>query len=228
MNCLIIDDDPLMVHILETMINEFDFLNFIGSTSNALDAIKILDNNNVDIVFLDIEMPNVTGIEFLNIYPFKDINVIVISSHKKYAVETYNFEVTDYLLKPIEKERFLKAVLKVRNKQHQQQTKSPNDSIFIKVNNSFESIVLKDINYIESEGDYVTFYTDKNKFLVLSTMKKIEKSLPEDQFFRIHNSYIVRIDKISKYEESTVYINSNFFPVSRSNKTKLLALLNFI
>lgn len=225
MNCLIIDDDPLMVHILETMIADFDFLNLVGSATNVKDAINILEKEPVDLIFLDIEMPNINGLEFLSIFPLNNIQVIIVSSHKKYAVDSYNFKVTDYLLKPVDSTRFYKSVMKAKNESKKPDSPS---NIFIKVNSSFLSIQLSDIYYIESIGDYVNFHVINSKYTVHSTLKKIDSILPKEQFMRIHNSYIVRIDKIQKYEDNMVFVHKSFLPISRAQKSKLLEVLNIL
>lgn len=225
MNCLIVDDDPVMAHILETMIAEFDFLNLVSICSNVKDAINVLEKEKVDLIFLDIEMPNINGIEFLSFFPLNDVQVIIVSSHKKYAVETYNFEVTDYLLKPIDKGRFYKAVLKVKGRH--KETENPK-SIFVKINSVYHSFLFADINYLESIGDYINLHTSNNKYTIYSSLKKISSLLPEDEFFRIHNSYIVRVDKILKFEDNMVYIAKACLPISRTQKNKLLKVLNVL
>lgn len=226
MKCIIVDDDPLMVHILETLISEVDFLDVAGTASNINEAIKILETNKVDLIFLDVEMPQITGIEFLRVFQLNNTQVVIVSSHKKYAIESYEFEVADYLLKPIDKERFLKAVFKVKTKFTKTQKEKKN--IFIRQNSSFQSIQLKEIEYIESVGDYITIHTESEKFTIHSSLKKMELLLPENEFIRIHNSYIIRIDKIMKYEDNLVYIRDTSIPVSRAQKNRLFDKLNIL
>lgn len=223
--CLIVDDDSLMIHILESLLLELDFIEIIAKVNSAKEAINILHREEIDLIFLDIEMPEINGIEFLALFQSLKAKVIIISSHQKYAIDAFEHKVVDYILKPVERTRLLKAINKAKEALDKSGELST-DRFFVKVDSSFQVVFYQDILYIESQGDYLTIVLKDKKYTIHSSMKKIEQKLPSDDFFRIHNSYIVRLDKIEKYEDNLVTINNKLIPVSRAQKNSLQGKLN--
>ena len=241
MNCIIIDDDKLSRKVIEEYINRTDSLNLVYSFANAVDAINKLKHNTkkIDIVFLDIEMPEMTGIEFLNNfneYP----QVIIISSKEKYALEAFEYDVTDYLLKPVSYSRFFKAIEKTQKRIDKEIAKDSNNTIedtsskeiFIKSNSSLIKIKFIDILYVEALENYILICTSNDKYTVHFTMKAIEDKLPSDMFKRVHRSYIVNINNISEIESNSIILKYNNsqkkIPIGKSYKDKLFNDLNLI
>lgn len=221
--CLIVDDDSLMIHILESLLLELDFIEIVAKVNSAKEAINVMHNENIDLIFLDVEMPEINGIEFLKMFQRMEAKVIIISSHVKYAVDAFDQYVVDYLLKPVDKARLIKAI----NRATKALNESSNETnFFVKLNTGYQSIPFGDVYYIESLGDYITIVLKGKKYTIHSTLKKLEQKLPQHDFFRIHNSYIVRLDKIEKYEDGYVTVDGKVIPVSRSQKATLLSRLN--
>ncbi len=234
MNCIIIDDDKLSRKVLEGLIAKRSDLSLVASYPDALDASKMFnkDNNGVDLIFLDIEMPEMTGLDFLS--SIKDLpQVIIVSSREKYALEAYDFEITDYLLKPIELPRFSRAINRAFKKHSvvKMEMKS-NEEIFIKKGASLIKMKLNDILWVEALENYVILNTKDEKFTIHFTMKAIEKKLPQPNFTRIHRSYIVNTGNISIIKDNAVDISYNnqvhSIPIGKSYKEKLLKDINLI
>jgi len=226
MNCIIVDDDELSRAALRTCIERADFLNLITECKDAIEAQKFIRDNQVDLMFLDVEMPEMSGIEFIKNVEVA-CQVIIVSAKKEYAVDAFEYNVTDYLLKPIQYARFLKAVEKARQIYDNVRTEGSN-SLLIKQDSKLVKLDLPNINYIEAFSDYVNIYTKTARYTVLSTMKAIESKLPSSEFMRVHRSYIVRLDKINTIEENTIVLNDKLIPVSRSNKEGLVRRLNIL
>ena len=228
MNCVIIDDDKVAQKALEFLITKVPSLTLAGTYGNPLDSLQRIDKKEVDLIFLDIEMPEVNGLDFLK--NFGNLpQIIVCSSKKEYAADVYEFNVTDYLVKPVSYERFIKAIGKVQDVQDNFKFNGVrDDSFFIKNKGNYLSISSKDILYFEALSDYVNIYTLTNKYTIYSTMRAIEGKLPRDQFVRTHRSYIIRIDKIAVMEEATVFIKDTPIPISKSYKKELTNRLNFL
>jgi two-component system LytT family response regulator len=226
MNCLIVDDDELSRKTMEHFIHETAFLTLVKSCSSAIEAANILASTKINLIFLDVEMPVMNGIDLLK--NFSDHpQIILITSHKNYALEAFEYNVTDYLLKPVTYPRYLKAVKKAFE-QHKDTPLSPNkEDIFVKVDSSLIKLSLKDILWLEAMGDYVAIVTAEKKYLVYSTMKRMEEKLPES-FMRIHRSHIVNIHRISNIDDFSVTINKTVLPVSRNYKESLIQRLNLV
>lgn len=226
--CLIVDDDSLMIHILESLLLELDFIEIVAKSNSAKEAINVMHTEKIDLIFLDVEMPEINGIEFLKMFQTMEAKVIIISSHIKYAVDAFDQYVVDYLLKPVEKNRLIKAINRatVALEQTTSTPASNETTLFVKLNTGYQSIPLNEVYYIESLGDYITIVLKGKKHTVHSTLKKIEQKLPQKYFFRVHNSFIIRLDKIEKYEDGYITIDGKVIPVSRSQKTTLLNKLN--
>jgi two-component system LytT family response regulator len=224
-NCLVVEDEPLARNLMTAYIEKIPYLNLLQACSNPLDAIDFLRENQVDLLFLDVQMPEITGITLLKILQKKPL-VILTTAYSEYALEGYEHDVMDYLLKPITFERFLKAVEKAHARLSNTQTttviqeKIINNSeniqpfIFVKDGTKLVKIKLSDILYVEGLKDYVTIHTKTQKVVTLQRLKTLEEELPENKFIRIHNSFIVAFEAIEAIEKEKVQIGSVFIPIS--------------
>jgi DNA-binding LytR/AlgR family response regulator len=235
MNCIIIDDDKFSTKVIAEFIERTDDLNLIGTYENAVDGINYLNSKkaeNIDLLFLDIEMPEMSGIDLL-----KTLNwlpqVIIYSSQEKYAVESYEYNVTDYLLKPVNYSRFLKAINKVKEQSEKKEdiTKSSSE-IFIKNNSSLVRVKYEDILWIEALENYVVVNTFRDKYTIHFTMKAISDKMPSNKFVRVHRSFIVNLSKIKVIEDNSVVIKtetgSKVIPIGKSYKDQLMNDINLI
>ena len=235
MNCLVVDDDVLSVKAVEVCISKTPFLQHVGSCYNATDAINMIKEKKIDLIFLDVEMPGTSGFEMLE--QLKTIpQIILVTGKPEYAVEAFDYDVTDFLVKPFDFDRFTKAV--TRAKHYHELSQDINTSggaeneFFIKKDTKFIRLVYSEIFFIEALADYVVIYVAKDgndktveRHTILSTMKSIESKLPVNEFFRIHRSFIVRLDKIKSLEDNNVFILDRHLPVSRANKETLMKKL---
>jgi two-component system response regulator LytT len=229
MNCIIIDDDEMIRIDLEKKISGNPMLKLIGAFSSALDAADIIMKERIDLIFLDIMMPEMTGIQFLKSLSANHPQIILITSEKQFAVEAFEYEVTDYILKPVSEERFLKAVLRAaENFNASISSRDSNKYVFVRVDGNFVKIELAQILYIEALADYVMIYTTGARYTVHLTMKTIESYLSPVSFARVHNSFIVNLEKISKVEDNMVIIDQKLIPVSRARFKPLMSRLNLI
>ncbi|URW80872.1 LytR/AlgR family response regulator transcription factor [Xiashengella succiniciproducens] len=235
MNCIIVDDDNFSVRIIEEFVNQTEGLALLGTFTNAIEAVNWLNNSEkepVHLIFLDIEMPEMSGIEFLralNVIP----QVIIYSSQEKYALESYEYDVTDYLLKPVTYARFIKAVNRARERfERKENPVKQSTEIFIKNNSSLVRVKYDDILWIEALENYVVVNTFKEKYTIHFTMKSISDKMPSERFMRIHRSYIVNFSKISAIEDNSVIIRTEsgnrVIPIGKSYKDKLLNDINLI
>ena len=226
MNCIIIDDDILALKSIKKCLERHNSLELLAEFCDPEKAYDYLKTNSCDVLFLDMEMEGLNGLDLikkLDHVPY----VVIISSKSEYAAEAFNFDVVDYIVKPVSFERFQKAVLKVEN--IAENFKSSNkDFFYIKQESKMVQIQYKDVNYVEALADYVNIFTTSKRYTILSTMKAVESNLPSKDFMRIHRSYIVRLDKIREIEENTISIEGKLLPVSRSNKDNFLKKLNLL
>ncbi len=233
MNCIIIDDDEMSRRVVEEFINRTDFLNFNSSFSNAVEAINyIKQGEEVHLIFLDIEMPEMSGIEFMNSLTLPP-QVIIISSKEKYAIQAFDYSVTDYLLKPITYARFFKAASKAYEIFNKNRSVVDVDKeIFIKKNSSLVRIKYNDILWVEALENYVVINTTNDKFTIHFTMKSIENQLPSVKFKRVHRSFIVNVSRITSIEDNSVIIkmneNKKVIPIGKSYREKLLSEINLM
>lgn len=232
MNCIVIDDDALSRRVIEEFIARTDFLEYKHSFQTAVEAINVInqEQDEIDLIFLDIEMPEMDGIDFLN--TLKNLpQVIIVSSKEKYALEAFDYDVTDYLLKPVSYGRFYKAVLKAKNI-HESRNKTKVDEIFIKKNSALVRLKYEDILWVEALENYVILNAFSEKYTIHFTMKSIETQLPANQFKRVHRSYIVNIRKINRIEDNSVYIkyNEGFkgIPIGKAYKDKFMNEINLM
>jgi len=222
MNCLIIDDEPIARKGLREYILESDFLNLVGECEDALRASKQLSEQVVDLIYLDIEMPKISGIEFLKTLRHRPL-VIFTTAYPDYALEGYNLDVIDYLMKPITFERFLKATQKALevyqmkrladDKRHAQP-----DHFFIKSDSKYEKIAFSDVRYVESLQNYVVIHTAEKKLIAYMTLAGLEQQLPPDQFIRVHKSFIVSIASVKSIDGNEIIIGNARIPISRTLK----------
>lgn len=225
MKCLIVDDDILSRKIIQAMIEKTDFLQMGKSCGSAIEAAEILRSEAYDLVFLDVEMPDMTGLELLKNLSTLPM-VILVTSKEDYAVEAFEYQVVDYLLKPPVYSRFLKAVSKARSMFEEKSSRPEgSDFIFVKSESKFVRINFQDILYVEAMGDYITINTPGQKIIVHTTMAAMERKLPEDKFIRVHRSYIINIKSIDSIEDMVILIGKKLIPVGASYKETLLRKL---
>lgn len=228
LNCIIVDDDLLSVKLLESLIAQTDFLNLETSFQDPVEAMRYIQEHPADILFLDVEMPNMTGLELIASLESKPA-VILVSSKADYALEAFHFDVTDYLLKPPTLARFLKAVKKAREQLSQEQAlQFKGDYVFVKSDTALVKVDIKQVMWVEALADYVAIVTKDKKYVCHSTMKSIEAKLPSDQFARVHRSYIVRIDQIDAIEDKTISVGKKIIPVGGTYRDTLMGRLNLI
>jgi len=223
MNCIIVDDDEASVNVFLQIIKQVDFLNVTQTCSTPLDAMEALSRNTVDVLFLDIEMPEMSGLDMLKALPEKP-QVILTTSHKEYALDAYELNVIDYLIKPVTLPRLLKALAKV--KQDSNHLNIVQDYFFVKKDSVLTKVPVVDILWIEALGDYITLHTKTGKFILHITLKSVESKLPANKFVRVHRSYIVQIDNVRTVEDTTIYINEVSIPIGALYKENFIKRLN--
>lgn len=229
-NCIVVDDEPLAIDIINDYIEKIPFLKLVKSFQNPIEALTAVQEGGVDLVFLDVQMPELTGIQFLKIANNK-CRIILTTAYPQYALEGYEHNVVDYLLKPIAFDRFYKAAEKVQwlmglAPQGAQETQAPvttpqpvaNDFIFVKTEYKIQKIYLNDILFIEGLKDYVSIYTKTERIITLQSMKKIDEGLPDHRFVRVHKSYIVALDKIESIERSRISIGDKIIPIGDTHR----------
>lgn len=223
---IIIEDNELDQLVASKLIDQHDGITNVGTFSNAIEAISCLDSLNPDLIFLDVELPGMDGFEFLKCVK-KVPQIILVTAHENYAIDAFENEVTDFILKPFTKERFNKAIDKA-SKMHSWLSIAniTEDSIYIRAERSDVKLFLKEILYIEAKGDYVRVVTIDNKYMVLTTMKSIESLLPEDQFIRVHRAHLINLKHISLFSGNDLTIGEKVLTVSRNGKRKLNELLS--
>lgn len=215
--CIIVDDEPLARKGLREYIADVNFLELAGEYDSPIKAAEMLQQEQVDLMFLDIQMPRMTGIEFLRSLP-QPPQVIFTTAYPDYAVESFELNVLDYLVKPISFERFMKAVLKAKN----QQQKNTADYFFIKCDSKLEKIAYQDILFAEALQNYVAIHTSSRKFTTYLTFKGVEDYLPADRFVKVHKSFIVALDKIDSIEGNELLVGPHHIPISRNLKEEVM------
>ena len=237
-NAIIVDDEPLALDVLETYIDKLPEINLVARCNNALEANEALKNNSINLMFLDIQMPQLTGIDFLKTLKNPPL-VIFTTAYANYAIEGFELNAIDYLLKPISLERFMKAVNKAIEQIELQRKDSPSsaaseaedsDFIFVKADKKLVKIKYSDILYVEGLKDYVIIRMDTNRVITLQTMKSLEDKLPSNIFKRIHRSYIVNIDRINAVVGNMIEINekgqAKHLPIGKNYREELLNIIN--
>jgi DNA-binding LytR/AlgR family response regulator len=229
MKALIVDDNDIARTTLAHLAKQVPNLTIVNEYSNAIEAYNHLQTNPVDLIFLDIEMPEMTGIELTKNLSGKDIIIIFTSSNKEYALEAFELNIADYILKPVMPARFLQAVSKVQSilesrKEEVEVTKD--EFLFVRDSNITRRLKLDDIFYAEAMGDYVKFYTREKMFAIHGKMKTAEERLPKDHFIRVHRSYIVSVGKIDTLQDGGIMINGKFIPVADAYRKALNTRMN--
>ncbi len=229
--CLIVDDEPLARGLIRNHLSKLDNFEIVAECSDAMKALEVLHSHKVDLMFMDIQMPQITGIEFLKTLKHPP-QVIITTAYREYAIEGFELDVIDYLLKPITFERFLKSVNKFfqvsANEQNGLSTPSPaQDDAFIyaKENKRVVKVMLSEIYYIEGLSEYVKIHTADKKIVTKASMAGMEEKLPEADFLRIHKSYIISLRKIEAFTATSVEIGGKELPVGRSYKNKVAGVL---
>jgi two-component system LytT family response regulator len=226
-SCVVVDDEFPAVKLLADYVRKTSGLDLVCETTSALNALNYLTENSVDLIFMDIQMPELNGMELLNVIKNTSTKVILTTAYSDYAVKGYEHDVIDYLLKPITLERFLISVEKARaristgNGSAEITTGQLLQYIFVKTEYRVQKVFLGAIQYIEAMGDYIILHTTEGKVISLERMKKIEELLPSGSFLRIHKSYIVNIEKIDYLEKGRIIINKEYLPVGESYKEKV-------
>ena len=221
-NCIVIDDTPLAVEKLEGFIRQVPHLNLLKSFNSGIEAISFMKSNPVELVFLDIQMEQFSGLQFLDSLQ-NPPQIIIVSAYSQYAVSGFDHSVTDYLLKPYSFERFLKAIDKV---QTDQEDSSRKEYMFVKTEYRMERISFSDILYIEGKGAYLRIITQKKKIMTLLSFQGMESLLPSDNFIRIHKSFIVAMNKIESIERNRIKIGAEFIPIGLSYRERFMKALN--
>lgn len=232
MNCILIEDDQIAAKALQSFIEKTGWLKLAGVYNEVGPAVYELQNNrDLQLIFLDIELPDMSGLDFLRNFPIQQ-QVIMVTTHKDLAADAYDYNVTDFLVKPVDYPRFLKSLARVKelaetvklSRRHGQRSE-----LYIKEDARLKRIDQKEIHYVEALADYVTIHmTNGNKHVILSTMKALESRLEENEFARVHRSFIIRLDKILEIEENTVVLNGKNVPVSRTYQDAFYRKLNLI
>ncbi len=229
MNCLIVDDDEMSRTIVRHFVEQTQILNLVGLCADGIEAVNVLRQTPIDLIFLDVEMPEMTGMELVKSLTIKP-KIIIITSRADYAVEAFEYSVTDYLVKPINYARFLKAVERAQENAdllYNSSTPAQQD-LYIKTDAKIVKVSLGDLLYVEALADYVILHTASARYIVHSTMKGIEKRLSENSFVRVHRSYIINTDKIDTIEDLSVVINKKYIPIGASYKDNFLKRLNIL
>lgn len=236
MNCIIIDDEATARVIIRHLCSSIDDLEVIEEFSNAIEAIKYLNHNTVDLIFLDIHMPDFTGFDFIDTLK-NPPKIILTTSDANFAIQAFEYDcIIDYLLKPIKFDRFHKAIYKVETKAEskvssatfKKEGHSSDNELYVNINRRLIKIDLSSIYLIEAKGDYIQIKTDDQNFMVHSTLKKIEDKLPTSTFLKVHRSFIINANKIIDIQDNSVLIKKDVVPVSRSKRSELMQRLNLL
>ncbi|MDT0644933.1 LytTR family DNA-binding domain-containing protein [Zunongwangia sp. F363] len=239
MNCIIIDDEQMARIIIEEMIANTRQLNLKASFNSAIEAIKFLNINEVDLIFLDIHMPAFTGFDFIQTIK-NPPKIVLTTSDKNFAITAFEYDcIVDYLVKPIAPERFEKAIDKVKSStslpikdsaldNHKPENDENYKVLYVNIDRRLVKIEIPSIKLIEAKGDYILIKTETKNYTVHSTLKKIEDKLPDDQFLKVHRSYIINFHRIIDIEDNSVLIEKDVVPVSRSNRSELMRRVNLL
>jgi two-component system, LytTR family, response regulator len=218
-SCIIIDDEFPAQQIMEEYVGRVPFLHHLKSFDNAIEPINFIKNNQVDLIFLDIEMENFTGLQFIKSLSHKP-KIILTTGYDQYAIDAFNLSVSDYLLKPISFERFMQSIDKVfelfanRFNAGSSEKTYKRDYIFVKTEYKLQRVDFEDILYIEGMKEYLRIHTKTERIMTLQTFKNMEDSLPASNFFRVHKSYIVALNKIDSVEKNRITIGEHIIPIS--------------
>ena len=230
MKCIIIEDEIPAQRILQSYIDKVPYLELVGTFNVALKAYDILHSEAIDVIFLDINLPDISGLSFLR--TLKDPpTIIMTTAYPDHAVESFEFEtIVDYLVKPFSLERFLKAIQKIQRFQGQsvqkEASKTVSDTLFLNVDKTFYKIQFPDIYYVESERNYLTLVSKQQKLSFIGSLRTWKEKLPESQFVQVHKSFVVNKDHVDKIAGNEIYIQDKRIPIGRTFKAKLFEVLN--
>jgi two-component system LytT family response regulator len=231
-NCILVDDNKLARKMLKMLVEQVDFLNLMTECETPVEAFNYIQKEAVDLVFLDVEMPGMTGIEMIRNLEKRPL-IVLISAKEEYAVEAFELNVVDYIVKPVDIARFIKTAHRAKdmfeslNKELEINEKEK-DYIFVRSNSVLTKIKIADITYLQALGDYVNIFTADKRYVVHITLRSIEEKLPKGAFYRLHRSYLASLDQIDKVEENTAYIGKHPLPIGEQFKKQLLVNLNLV
>ena len=233
LRCLAIDDEPLALELLEDNIGQVPYLRLEGKCNNALEALKFLQDHTVDLIFLDIQMPGLTGLQFIQSLTHKPM-IILITAYEKFALEGFNLDVIDYLVKPVPLDRFIKACNKawelhtLRSRKTESGSSIEQEFLFVNVEYSLLKVEFADILWIEGLKDYIRIYLKSNSKPVITrmSMKAIEEELPSSRFIRVHKSFIVSVSAITSVRKNSIFIGAEEIPVGDNYKEAVNLLIN--
>ncbi|HVE60742.1 MAG TPA: LytTR family DNA-binding domain-containing protein [Chitinophagaceae bacterium] len=233
LHCLLVDDEPLALKVLESHIANVNGLEIVAKCKNAIEAIDVLHQKQVDLIFLDIKMPKLLGTDFIKNLSSRP-KIIFVTGYREYAIEGYDLDAIDYLLKPVSFERFVKAVSKVKKivgnemQSHIEEYKAnPEEFFYLKVDKNMQKVFINEIFYIESLKDYIKVFLTTGKYLLVrQSISSMEKLLSTHRFLRVHRSYIVSIDKITGFNNLFLKLNSDEIPIGKIYKQAVMGVIN--
>lgn len=228
LKCIIVDDEPPAIRLLEKFVNQVSFLKLVAATTKSIEALEIIEKNGIDIVFLDIQMPNLTGIQLSKVIR-DETKVIFTTAYPQFALESYDLQATDYLLKPFTFERFYQAVQKIKPQfMREDKRQQKEDYLFIKTDgkNNFEKVYLNTICYIEGLKNYIAIHLIDKQIITYSSLKGLKENLPQNEYLQIHKSYIISIRHIKKTTSTSVFILGNELPIGNTYKTNFFNVIN--
>ncbi|MEP6748677.1 MAG: LytTR family DNA-binding domain-containing protein [Bacteroidota bacterium] len=223
-NCIIVEDEPLALERIKTYVLKLDFLNLLQTFDSGMDALFFLQSNTIDLIFLDINIGDISGIQLLESAKIKS-EVIIITAYDDYALKGFELNVTDYLMKPYSFERFIEAVAKAKKNLTRDEPALDREFVFVKTAYQLEKLMLHDILYIEGMRDYRKIHTGTKKIMTLQTFATFEKEIPPAIICRVHKSYMVAIAKIDAVERAGIKIQDTIIPVSETYKKKFLQII---
>lgn len=225
-NCIIVDDEPLSQEIMQDYVASCPELNLVGIFPNAMEARDAISRGQIDLILLDINMPRLSGINLMKSLPSPPL-VVFVTAYPEFAVEGFDLEAVDYLLKPVSYERFLKAISKVTDKlQNVSIIETGLDHIMVKSDKKMYRVELDDIFYVEAQGDYIKIHLENRTMMVYGSLSSFDEKLPSDRFLRVHKSYVVGLSKIEYIEGNQIRLNGVLLPFSLKCKDELMARLN--
>jgi len=224
-NCIIVEDEPLALERTKAYVLKLPFLNLLATFDNGIDALTFLKENKTELIFLDIQMDELSGIQLLETIKFSG-QVIITTAYNEYALKGFDLNVTDYLLKPFTFERFIQAVDKAQNNLTKNEATQEKKFVFIKTEYRLEKVLFSDILYIEGMRDYRSIFTTGKRIMTLQTFKDLELEIPQNIICRVHKSYMVAIDKIESVERDRIKIKDVYIPISETYKKDFFRLIN--
>lgn len=228
--CMIVDDEPMAIKVIESHLKEFNDIELVASCRNATQAFDVLQNHKVDFIFLDIEMPKMDGLSFLKSLKNPPL-VLITTAHRKFALDGFELDVMDYLLKPISLDRFMQAIAKIRRLRqlegnHQENNPGPTSHIYVKSDRENVKINLLDILYLESLKNHVKIVTHGKNYITMVSIGEMQSKLPSNLFLRVHRSYLVNIEHIQNYTNTYLVIDGKSFPLGNVYKQEVLEKLD--